>query len=143
VEIPIVFSPPVIPARAAAPAPAAAGTHTEVVNQAEVQRELQRAWPPLLRDAGIGGVAMLWLFIDENGRALRMQVAASSGRAELDEAALGVATTMRFRPIVRDGAPVQVWVVLPPLAELASPRGSRVGEGAAECGPSRWGLTPW
>ncbi|HSJ10409.1 MAG TPA: TonB family protein [Longimicrobiales bacterium] len=113
VEIPIVFSPPVIPARAAAPAPAAAATHTEVVNQAEVQRELQRAWPPLLRDAGIGGVAMLWLFIDENGRALRMQVAASSGRAELDEAALGVATTMRFRPIVRDGAPVQGWVELP------------------------------
>jgi TonB family protein len=92
---------------------AAARTQTELVNPAEVQSALARAWPPLLRDAGIGGVAMLWFFIDENGRVLRAQLAASSGRTELDQAALSVAGTARFRPIVRDGAPVQVWVELP------------------------------
>jgi outer membrane biosynthesis protein TonB len=36
-----------------------------------VQRALERNYPPLLRDAGIGGTPVVWFFIDENGRVLK------------------------------------------------------------------------
>jgi TonB family protein len=85
----------------------------ELLNRAEVQQALERAYPPMLRDAGIGGTAVVWYFVDENGRVLRTQIGAASGRAELDEAALSVASIMRFAPYRRDGAATQVWMEVP------------------------------
>jgi TonB family protein len=58
---------------------------------ADVQRALVRNYPPLLRDAGIGGTPMVWFFIDENGRVLKTQLSQSSGYDALDAAAIAVA----------------------------------------------------
>ena len=85
----------------------------ELLNTNEVQRALVRAYPPLLRDAGIGGTAVVWFFIDENGRVLKNQISKTSGYPALDEAAIQVAQQMRFSPALNRDKKVQVWVEIP------------------------------
>jgi periplasmic protein TonB len=85
----------------------------ELQNQPEVQRALVRNYPPLLRDAGIGGTPVVWFFIDENGRVLRTQLSRPSGYPALDEAAIAVAQVMRFSPALNRDRRVQVWVEIP------------------------------
>ena len=85
----------------------------ELKNSSEVQRALEREYPPLLRDAGVGGTAVVWFFIDENGRVLDTQVAQSSGHASLDQAALDVAEIMEFTPALNRDQRVKVWVQFP------------------------------
>lgn len=85
----------------------------ELANTAEVLQALLASYPQDLRSAGIGGVSVVWFFIDTDGRVLRTQVGSSSGHASLDDAALGVASLMRFRPLVRDGQATQTWVEIP------------------------------
>jgi protein TonB len=85
----------------------------ELKNADEVGRALQRNYPPLLRDAGIGGQAVLWFFIDEQGTVVKTQVKATSGYSALDEAAAKVAVIMRFRPAMNRDKAVPVWVEIP------------------------------
>jgi protein TonB len=84
-----------------------------ILNEAEVIRALERNYPPLLRDAGIGGDVNVWFFIDESGRVIKKQVDKPSGYPALDEAALKVADVMRFSPAYNRDKKVQVWVSLP------------------------------
>jgi periplasmic protein TonB len=85
----------------------------ELQNRREVEQVLQRNYPPRLRDAGIGGTPTVHLFIDVDGRVINTVLATSSGRAELDEAAVAVARVMRFSPALNREERVQVWVELP------------------------------
>ncbi|MGH7483639.1 MAG: TonB family protein [Longimicrobiales bacterium] len=90
----------------------------ELANRSEVQDALQRHYPPLLKDAGIGGTTMVWFLIDETGEVVVTRVKESSGVAELDAAALAVARTMRFAPAENHGVPTRVWVALPIVFEV-------------------------
>lgn len=85
----------------------------ELRNGTEVRRALERNYPPLLRDAGIGGNVLVWFFIDEQGRVQKTQLKQSSGHDALDEAALEVAEVMRFTPALNRDQKVPVWVSLP------------------------------
>jgi protein TonB len=85
----------------------------ELRNAGAVARALQAAYPPLLRDAGIGGTTIVWFLIDEEGDVLKRQVERSSGHGALDEAALAVAGSMRFHPAMNRDEPVLVWVQIP------------------------------
>jgi TonB family protein len=85
----------------------------ELTNHQDVARALQVAYPPLLRDAGIGGTAQVWFLIDEDGSVVKTQVARSSGHDALDRAALSVAQAMRFHPARNGGDDVMVWVQVP------------------------------
>jgi TonB family protein len=85
----------------------------EITNRSEVQRALMRLYPPILRDAGIGGSVTVWFFISEEGRVLDRRVSESSGRTQLDEAALEVADVFRFSPALNREQVVQVWIQLP------------------------------
>jgi TonB family protein len=82
-------------------------------NSDEVVRALRDHYPPLLRDAGIGGTARVWVLVDEEGVVRRAQLATSSGYDALDQAALRVAGEMRFTPARNRDEAVQVWVALP------------------------------
>lgn len=82
-------------------------------NSSEVSRALQRNYPPLLRDAGIGGTTTMWFFIDEDGRVVRTQVNNSSGYDQLDQAAQKVAEIMQFSPALNRDKKVPVWVQIP------------------------------
>jgi periplasmic protein TonB len=85
----------------------------ELRNRTAVQRALERTYPPLLRDAGIGGQPTVWFFIDENGRVIRTQLNQSSGYEALDKAALDVASVMEFSPAMNRDRRVPVWVSIP------------------------------
>jgi TonB family protein len=85
----------------------------ELRNRTEVSRTLQRAYPPLLRDAGIGGTVIVWLLVDETGTVLRADVKQTSSHPALDDAAIKVALTMKFSPALNRDQKVKVWVALP------------------------------
>ncbi|MEN8375781.1 MAG: energy transducer TonB [Gemmatimonadota bacterium] len=85
----------------------------ELKNRGDVTRALKRYYPPMLKDAGIGGTTNVWFFIDEGGRVQRTQVNKSSGQKQLDEAALRVADLMQFSPALNRDQKVSVWVSIP------------------------------
>ena len=82
-------------------------------NTEEVRRALVRFYPPLLRDAGIGGTVVVWFYIDTNGRVVRTQVQQSSGQEQLDQAALRVAEIIQFSPAMNRDQRVPVWIQWP------------------------------
>ena len=85
----------------------------DYINVDEVRRALEREYPPLLRDAGIGGTVKVWFFIDENGVVQNQVVNESSGHQALDAAALRVAPVFKFTPALNRDKAVPVWVSLP------------------------------
>ena len=85
----------------------------DIKNRTEVARALEREYPPLLRDPGIGGTTQVWFFIDETGRVQRAQVNQTSGHRALDEAALRVAELIEFTPALNREKAVPVWISLP------------------------------
>lgn len=79
-------------------------------NDAEIQRLLQKMYPPMLRDAGVGGQVTLWLFVTEKGQVEKAQVQKSSGYDAFDQAARKVAMQMEFKPALNRDKPIGVWV---------------------------------
>ncbi|HEX7118545.1 MAG TPA: TonB family protein [Longimicrobiales bacterium] len=82
-------------------------------NAREVARALERHYPPILRDSGIGGTVVLWFLIDEQGNVVKTQLRKSSGYDALDEAAPKVAAVMKFSPAMNRDEKVKVWVEIP------------------------------
>jgi TonB family protein len=85
----------------------------ELRNRAEFGRLLQRNYPPNLRDAGIGGTTLLWVFIDESGAVQNTRVQSSSGYDELDTAAQSVMEQAVFSPALNREQRIPVWIALP------------------------------
>ena len=85
----------------------------EVLNRREIEAALMRMYPPILRDAGIGGTVIVWFYISKEGRVLQRQVSTSSSHVQLDEAALEVADVFRFSPAVNREDIVEVWIEIP------------------------------
>ena len=84
-----------------------------IANREEVALALGAEYPPLLKDAGIGGSAKVWLLVDEAGTVRKTLLDTSSGHEALDHAALRVAALIRFTPALNRGEPVPVWISLP------------------------------
>ncbi len=85
----------------------------DITNRAEVSAALESEYPPLLRDAGIGGSIQVWFYIDETGQVKRTQVKESSGHQALDQAAIMVASIVKFTPALNGEKRVPVWISLP------------------------------
>ena len=89
-------------------------TPPELLNRDEVAAALQRNYPPLLRDAGVGGRVMLRYRITRAGDVDAGSVEVlESTHDDFTVAALRVAKRMRFRPGRYNGSPVPVWVSQP------------------------------
>lgn len=84
-----------------------------LTNQAEVVRAMTRNYPPLLRDAGIGGTVLFWVYIDTEGTVQHFRLKDGSGHPALDDAAGKVMRVMKFTAALNRGAPVAVWVEIP------------------------------
>jgi protein TonB len=84
-----------------------------IKNRTQVQAALIREYPPLLRDAGIGGTTIVWFQIDEEGVVVQTEVKTSSGHDALDRAALEVAGIIEFTPALNRDKRVSVWIALP------------------------------
>ena len=82
-------------------------------NRDEVARALEREYPALLRDAGVGGRTIVWVRLDDQGNVQDVQVNTTSGQPSLDEAALRVARVMEFSPAMNRDKQVPVWVSIP------------------------------
>jgi periplasmic protein TonB len=85
----------------------------QLKNMRDIERSLERNYPAILRDAGVGGTPILWFLIDEDGRVLQTRLHTSSGYPALDEAAQKVAPQMLFSPAINQGRPIKVWVEIP------------------------------
>ena len=86
--------------------------YPELRNREEMGRLLEREYPPLLRDAGIGGTTKVWFFIDETGKVVKTQINVSSEHQALDEVAIKVADRYVFSPAMNRDKPVPVWISL-------------------------------
>jgi protein TonB len=84
-----------------------------ILNRDDVIRAMEREYPPLLRDAGIGGTVRVYFFIDEGGQVQDTRIDQSSGHQALDDAALKVAGIYRFSPALNRDKKVPVWVSFP------------------------------
>jgi TonB family protein len=84
-----------------------------LLNPEEVERELRRTYPSILRDAGIGGDVDVNIWLDENGVVVKAEIGQGSGYDLLDEAALKVVDAMRLAPAQNHGVPARVIVTVP------------------------------
>ncbi|HLL82783.1 MAG TPA: TonB family protein [Longimicrobium sp.] len=83
-------------------------------NSAVVQRALERNYPPLLRDAGVGGTVNLRFVIRDDGSVDPASVEVlESDNAQFSQAAIVVVERMRFIPGMVNDRPVHTSVQLP------------------------------
>lgn len=85
-------------------------TPPKLMNADELVRLLEARYPTELKEEGVEGVVLLWLFVDEAGRPVKLQLRRSSGFQSLDRIAQDAADQMRFRPAYNQDRPVGVWV---------------------------------
>jgi TonB family protein len=86
----------------------------ELRNRAEFGRALERAYPAMLKDAGIGGRVLLWVFVTEGGTVGNVRIQESSGYEQLDQAAEKVLReSATFSPALNRDQRVPVWIALP------------------------------
>ncbi len=90
----------------------------EIRNRREVETALMRLYPPILRDAGIGGTVEVWFFISEAGTVIDSRVSEPSPHEQFNSAALEVANLFRFSPALNRETIVQVWIRLPVTFEV-------------------------
>ncbi len=84
-----------------------------IANRSEVRRALGIEYPPVLREAGLGGTTLVHMFINAAGMLDSALVAQTSGYEQLDQAALRVAYAFEFVPARNEGADVAVWIQVP------------------------------
>ena len=84
-----------------------------LLNGPEMIRLMDRLYPKALKEAGIGGEVLMWVWVDEQGRPGTAQIQRSCGRVQLDELALAIAAQMRFEPAMLRDTPIGVWIAQP------------------------------
>ncbi len=77
------------------------------------QRLVTQKYPPIMRQARIGGTTRLWAFIDAEGVVKKCVVRESSGYEELDRAAIEAMMEFRFEPALHLDKRVAVWIDMP------------------------------
>lgn len=83
-------------------------------NGPEVQRMMQRLYPPLLQDAGVTGKAVLRFIVDAEGRVEPGSISVESATHEaFAEPSIRAAEKFRFRPAKVGGRPVRVLISMP------------------------------
>ncbi|MGD2123246.1 MAG: TonB family protein, partial [Gemmatimonadota bacterium] len=109
----------------------------DVRNREEVAAALQGGYPAELREAGIGGTVVVWFFVDEQGTVQNVQVNESSGRGELDQTALSIASMIEFTPALNRDRGTPVWVSLPiAFGEESAQEASEAAAAARRAGRS-------
>lgn len=85
-------------------------TLPSVMDPNSFQALLEQHYPRYLQEARIGGKVRVRLWVDPNGSPSYVQVRASSGVPDLDQAAREAATHMVFEPARWLGNPIGTWV---------------------------------
>lgn len=90
----------------------------KLLNREETLELLERLYPPTLRNAGVGGTVVLWIYVDRDGTVGETRIGTSSGNMLLDQAAQRVAASMRFSPALNRDQVTAVWLSQPILFEV-------------------------
>jgi TonB family protein len=85
------------------------------------QRIVSQNYPPIMRQARIGGTTRLWAFIDAAGAVKKCVVRESSGYEELDHAAIAAMMEFEFEPALHYDRRVAVWIDMPITFVLENP----------------------
>lgn len=85
------------------------------------QRLVSQKYPPIMRQARIGGTTRLWAFIDAEGVVQKCVVRESSGYEELDRAAIEAMMEFRFEPALHLDKRVSVWIDMPIMFTIENP----------------------
>lgn len=110
-----------------------AAIETVVLNEAELRENLQPeskpfAWPPLA-DGPLEGVVWTDVVIDRTGRIREMTPPIADNAGVKDAAEEGF-RAMQFRPVLRDGVPVQAWAKLSVTFKTTRPAGMETFDSA-------------
>lgn len=81
-----------------------------LMNRGEVERTLLDLYPGSLEVMEVGGAVTLWLYVNADGRVVRVVIREPSQFQAFNRAARAVARAMQFRPAEQAGDPVSVWV---------------------------------
>ena len=81
-----------------------------LINRREVEKTLLDLYPGSLEIMEVGGAVTLWLYVDVDGRVIRVVVREPSQFQAFNRAARAVARAMQFSPAEQAGEPVSVWV---------------------------------
>ncbi len=94
-------------------------TRPELANRWQVKKTLEQYHPTFLHDDGIGGTAVVYLFVNTDGSVAEAALKTSAGHPSLDWAAVRAAKLARFLPASNEGIPVGIWIEmeLPLVAE--------------------------
>lgn len=84
-----------------------------LLNAPEMRSMMLRLYPRELREAGISGTVVLWIYVEEDGSPGRTRVQSSSGYRQFDQVAERIAADMRFSPAMLRDKPVGVWIAIP------------------------------
>ncbi|HEU4884227.1 MAG TPA: TonB family protein [Longimicrobium sp.] len=83
-------------------------------NRSDFARQLQRNYPPLLRDAGVAGTVQVRFRVQPDGRVDGESITITSTTHEqFNEPTIRAVRVLRFRPAKVNGRPVPVWVEQP------------------------------
>jgi TonB family protein len=86
----------------------------ELRNRSAYGQALERRYPPMLKDAGIGGTVTMWVYINEQGQVQNTRVVNSSGYDQLDQVAETVMREVaQFSPALNRDQQVAVWIQIP------------------------------
>jgi protein TonB len=87
-------------------------TQPRLANPSEVKAAIAQAYPPRLRDAGVGGTARVRLLVTAAGGVERAE-AVSASQPAFSASAVRAVRAARFQPARKAGRAVPVWLVLP------------------------------
>ena len=85
-------------------------TRPGLANRWQVKEVLERYYPKFLRDAGISGTTVVYLFVNTDGSVAEAALKTSAGHPSLDWAAVQAAKSARFLPASNEGVPVGIWI---------------------------------
>jgi protein TonB len=120
--------PPSTPAPVTAfalPAPMAAAPEpvktSVAVNASYIATETEKWYPSLSKRYEEQGAVSLRVHVSPAGRAEKVELRKASGYPLLDEAAIGLARSLKYIPAKLDGNPVADWIDLPVVFKLRNP----------------------
>lgn len=76
----------------------------------ELLKEATPVYPKEAVEKGIAGKVIIKALIDTNGDAVKVKIGKSSGVEMLDESAVEAAKKNKYKPAMKDGKPVAVWI---------------------------------
>ena len=72
--------------------------------------QVKPVYPEEVKKAGIEGSVLVKSFINTSGSVTEVEIIETSGNDLLDKAAVEAAQKCKFKPAIKDGRPVAIWV---------------------------------